>query len=117
MAHQHHVRAESIDQFAGGVLIDFYVFFLRLVDDPAHAVGFFHARQFHNAAVFAQRFADALVAVLVLHLHAANVGGNADVIGDKDDHRVWVGIFHVGINGGEFVGVRAASVKLFDAAN
>src|ERR1700731_284558 len=117
MAHEHHVRAEGVDQFASGVLINFYVFFLRLVDDPAHAVSFFHARKLHNAAILAQGFADALVAVFVLHLHAANVSWNADMVGDEDDHRVRVGIFHVGFNGGEFVSVRAAPVKLFDAAH
>jgi len=31
-----------------------------------------------------------------------NVGGNADVICDKDDHRVRIRVFHVSFNGGKF---------------
>ena len=36
--------------------------------------------------MLAQGFANALVTVLVGQVHAAHVGRNADVVGDKDQH-------------------------------
>ncbi len=42
--------AEGVNEFAGRVLIDFDGIFSALVDDPADAVGFFHARQLDHAA-------------------------------------------------------------------
>ena len=64
---------------------------------PGHAgrVAFLHPRQFHDAAVLAHGVADTLIALLILHLHLANVVGNADVIGNEYDERVRIGILAV----------------------
>ena len=90
----HHVAAQRVDQFAGSVGIDLYwdVAAGAIVGNPANCFALLHARQFDDAAVLAHGFADALVAFLILHLHAANVGGNADVVGDEDDQRVGIRI-------------------------
>ena len=43
-----------------------------------------------------------LVAILIGHLHAAGVGGDADVVGDEDEERVRIGIFTILFDGAEF---------------
>ena len=69
------------------------------------------------AQILAQRLADALVALFVGHVHAAGVGGNADVVGHKNQHRVGIGIFAVGLDGGQLLFVRAAAEQRLHAAD
>ena len=88
-----------------------------VLGNPADGFALFHARQFDDAAVLAHGFADALVALFVLHLHAADVGGNADVVGDKDEERVGIRILAVVLDGGEFFFVGAAAKKILHAAH
>ena len=76
-----------------------------MFDNPADAVAFFHSGKFNQRAVLAERFANAFVAVFVLHLHAARVRGNADVIGDEDQHRVRIGVAAVLFDRGELLGM------------
>ena len=85
--------------------------------NPADRFALFHARQFDDAAVLAHGFADALVAFFVLHLHAAHVGGNADVVGDKNDQRVGIRILAVVFDGREFFFVRSAAKKILHPAH
>ena len=56
---------------------------LRRGHRPAHGVFLVHARQLHHAAVLAQRLGQPLEAVLVVHLHAPRVGGDAQEVGDE----------------------------------
>ena len=107
----HHVAAERVDQFAGAVGIDLDVARGAVFADPAHRFAFLDARQFDNAAERAEVFADLLITILVGHLHAADVGRNADVIGDEDEQRVGIGIFAVLFDGADFFLVRAAAEK------
>ena len=88
-----------------------------VLGDPADGFALFHARQFDDAAVLAHGFADALVALFVLHLHAADVGGNADVVGDEDQQRVGIGILAVLLDGGQFFFVGSAAKKILHAAH
>ena len=113
----HHVAAEGVDQFAGAVGLDFHVAAGAVIGDPAHGFAFFDARQFDDAAVLAHGFADALVALFVLHLHAADVGGNADVVGDENNQRVGIGILAVVLDGGQLFFVGAAAKKILHAAH
>ena len=85
--------------------------------NPADGFAFFHARQFHDAAVLAHGFADALVAFFILHLHAADVGGNADVVGDEDDERVGIRILAVVLDRGELFFVRTTAEEILHAAH
>ncbi len=90
----HHVPAERVNQFAGGVSVDLHVLGGGAVfTNPADGVALLHAGQFDDGAVLAEGVADAFIAVFVVHVHAAGVGGNADVIGDENQHGVRVGIF------------------------
>ena len=88
-----------------------------VIRNPADRLALFHPRQFHDAAVLAHGFADALVALLVLHLHAADVGGNADVVGDKNQKRIGIRILAVVFDGGQFFFVRSAAKKILHAAH
>ena len=84
---------------------------------PVHRVAFLHPRQLQHRAVLAQGLANALVALLVRHVHAAHIGGNADVVGDKHQHRVGIRIGEVLLDGRELFVVLAASVEVLHAAN
>ena len=88
-----------------------------IVRYPAHRLALFHTSQFDDAAVLAQGVTDTLVAVSVLHLDAAGIGGNADVVGDKDDKRVGVGVLTVFLDGGQLLFVRSAAEKIFHATH
>ncbi len=84
----------------------------------SHLIGLalFDAGEFDDGEMFAESLADALVALLVGHLHAAQVGRDADVVGDEDEQRVGIGVAVVG-DGGELGVVLAASVEGLDAAH
>src|SRR5262249_19285530 len=68
-----------------------------------------------DAAIRPHLFTDALIALLVLHVHAASVGGNADVVSNKNQHSIRVGIFAVLLDGVELVFVRAGSEESLHA--
>src|SRR5262249_49855308 len=116
-ADQHHVRAQGVDELARGILVNLHALLAAMLDHPAYAVILFHPGEFHHPTVFSKRVSDALVAISILHLHAADVGGNTDVIGYEDDDRVRVRIFKVSLDGGKFLGVRAAAIEIFDPAD
>ena len=90
---------------------------LRGGHGPAHRVFFVHARQLHHAAVLAQRLGQPLEAVLVVHLHAPRVGGDAQKVGDKDQQRLRVGRAEIAIQRRELVLLGAARVKLAHVAH
>ncbi len=84
---------------------------------PAHGITLFHARQLNHAAEFAQGFPDAFEALFILHIHAAHVGGNADVIGNEDQQRIRIRIFNVLLDSIEIFFVAAAAIEGFHPAN
>ena len=86
--------------------------FLRRGHGPAHGVFLAHARQLHHAAVLAQRFPQALKAVLVVHLHAPRVRRNAQEIGDEQEQRLRIGRFEITVQRREFFLLGAARVEL-----
>ena len=85
--------------------------------DPADRLALLDPRQFDDGAIPPERLPDALVALLVGHVHAPGVGRDADVVGHKNQHRIGVGIFAVGLDGGQFLFVRSASEQGLDAAD
>ncbi len=113
----HHVAAERIDEFAPGVRIDLGLARAAVFLNPADSVTLFHAAQFHNCRIASHRFADALVALLVGHVHTADIDRDADVVGDKNHHGVRIRIFCVILDGFELVFVRTAPKQRFHAAN
>ena len=85
--------------------------------EPLDGLAFFDAGEFDDGEMLAEGLADALVALLVGHLHAAQVGRDADVVGDEDEQRVGIGVAEVVGDGGELGVVLAASVERLDAAH
>ncbi len=65
----------------------------------------------------AEGFAEAFELGLVVHLHAAGIGGDAEVVGDEDDQRLRVRRAEVAVDFGELVFFGAAGVELFEIAN
>ena len=104
-------------EFARGVGIDACGGFLRGCEHPAHGILFVHARQFDHAAVLAESFVQALEAVLVVHLHAARVGRDAQEVGDEEQQRLRVGRTEVAIERGELFFFCTARVELPHIAN
>ena len=71
--------------------------------EPFGGVGLLgDAGELDEAAPVAEGFADAVEALLVLHVHAAEVGGEVEVVGEKDEDGLGVGAAAVGFEGGEF---------------
>src|SRR5208282_6539162 len=101
--------AQRIHQLAGAVGVDLDLACKAILANPAHRFPLLHARQFDNATERAEVFANLLVAVFVGHLHAAGIGGNADVIGNKYQKRIGIGILAVGFDGSNFFFVGAAA--------
>jgi len=58
-----------------------------------------------------------LKAVLVVHLHAARVGGNAQEVGDKNDQRLGVGRAEIAVQRCKLVLFGAARIKLAHVAH
>ena len=83
-----------------------------MATDPAHRVFLVHARQLHHAAVLAQRLGQPLKAVLVVHLHAPRVGGNAQKVGNKQQQRLRIGRPEIAIQRRKLILLCAARVKL-----
>jgi hypothetical protein len=52
-----------------------------------------------------------------LHLHAADIGGNADMVGDENDKSIRIGILAIVFDGSKLFFVRAAAKKILDAAH
>src|SRR4051812_23954588 len=113
----HHVAAERIDQFTGGVQIDLYVASDAIFLDPTDSIAFLHASQFDDCAVAAKSFANALIALFVGEIHAACVDRNADVIGDEDQHRVGIWITTILLDGIKFFFIRPTTEKSLHTAN
>ena len=67
--------------------------------------------------MLAQRFGEALKAILVVELHAPRVGGNAQEIGDEEKQRLRVGRTEIAVERGELFFLCAARVKLAHIAN
>ena len=59
-------------------------------DDPSGSVALFHMGKFDESAPVAEGFADAVEPLFILHVHAAQIGRQMEVIGDekKDGLRV-----------------------------
>src|SRR3954465_15981092 len=74
----HHVAAERIDQFTGGVQIDLYVASDAIFLDPTDSFALFYAAKLYDRAIAAESFANALVPLFVGEIHAASVDRNAD---------------------------------------
>ena len=114
---EHHVGAERVDQFAGGVGVEPDVAGFGGGGDPFDGVVFVDAGQFDDAAPVAEGFADAFVALFVLVVHLAEVGGDAEVVGYEEDEGLWIGGAEVGVDGGEFFFLGAAAVEGFQVAD
>ena len=114
---QHHVRAERVHQLAGGVGVEADAARLGLGGDPTDRIGLSHAGQLDQAAGVAQRLADSLVALFVLIVHAAQVGRDAQVVGDEEQHGLRVGAAEVGIDGGKFGLPGTAAVEQLEVAH
>ena len=65
----------------------------------------------------AQGLLQALEAVLVIHLHAARVVGDTQIIGYEDNQRLRIGRFEVAVQRCELVFFCAARVKLPNVAH
>ena len=107
----------SVHQFARRVGVNLHVPGAAVVADPADGFTFFHPRQLDNGAILAQGLPDALVALLVGQVHAARIRRDADVVGDKNQHRIRVGVLAVGLDGSQFLFVRSSSKQVLDAAD
>src|SRR6185437_5925418 len=114
---EHHVSTEGVYELAGGVGVELYATRFGAGGDPLDGVDVFDAGQFDEAAPVAEGLADLFVALLVLVVHLAQVGGNAEVVGDEEDERRGVGRAEVGVDGGKFFFFAAASVEGFEAAD
>ena len=114
---QHHIRAQRVHQLAGRIRFHANTLLLRGCRNPAHCVVLVHPRQFHHAAVLAQRLGQPLEAILVVHLHAPRVGRDAHKIGDKKKQRLRVGRLEIAVQRGKLVFLGAASVKLLHIAD
>ncbi len=90
---------------------------LRRRDGPAHGVLVAHPRQFHHPAVLAQGFRQPLEAILVVHLHAPRVGGDAHEVGDKNQQRLGVGRAEITLQRRKLVLLCPARVKLAHIAH
>ena len=88
---EHHVGAEGVDEFAGGVGVELDAAGFGGGDDPLDGVGLFDAGEFDEAAPVAEGLADAVVALFVLVVHLAEVGGDAEVVGDEEEEGLRVG--------------------------
>src|SRR4029077_243507 len=88
-----------------------------VVADPAARFAFLNPGQLGDAAVLGHGFANALVALFVLHLHAADVSGNADVISHEDQQRVGIGVPAIIFDGRKFFLVSGATKQIFYAAH
>ena len=114
---EHHVCAQRVDQLVRGVGLQADVGLLCRGDGPAHCVFLVDACQLDHAAVRAQRFGQALVAVLVVEFHAARIGGDAEEVGDEEEQRLRIGRAEVALERGEFFFLGAARVELPHVAN
>ena len=114
---EHHVGAEGVDEFAGGVGVELDVAGFGGGGDPADGVVLVDAGQLDDAAPVAEGLADALVALLVLVVHLAEVGGDAEVVGDEEEEGLRVGRAEVGVDGGELFFFAAAAVEGFEVAD
>ena len=88
---EHHVGAEGVDELAGGVGVEADVAGFGGGGDPPDGVVLVDAGQLDDAAPVAEGFADALEALLVLVVHLAKVGGDAEVVGDEEDEGCGLG--------------------------
>ena len=88
-----------------------------IVRNPPHRFAFFHARQFDDAAVLAHGLANALVALFILHLHPADVGRDADMVGNENNQRVGIRILAILFDRGKFFFVRSAAKKTLHPAH
>ena len=90
---EHHVGAEGVDQLAGGVGVELYGWCGGFGGggDPVDGVGLVDAGEFDEAAPVAEGFADLFVALFVLVVHLAEVGGDAEVVGDEDEEGCGLG--------------------------
>src|SRR5207248_7632421 len=86
----HHVTAKRIDQFTSSVGFDLHFAGTAVLLDPAHGIAFFNAAKFHDRAIASHGFADALVTFLVGQVYAASICGNADVVGNENQHSVGI---------------------------
>ncbi len=114
---EHHVGAEGVDEFAGGVGVEADVAGFGGGGDPADGVVLVDAGELDDAAPVAEGLADALEALLVLVVHLAEVGGDAEVVGDEEDEGLRVGRAEVGVDGGELFLLGAAAVEGFEVAD
>ena len=110
-----HIAAQGVDQLAGGVGVDDRALGGAVIGKPADRLPFVHPRQLDNGAILTEGVADALIAILVGHVHATGVGGDADVVGDEDEHGSRVRILAVLLDGREPVLVRGTAVETFHA--
>ena len=67
--------------------------------------------------MLAQGFGQPLIAVLVVELHAARVGGDAQEIGDEQKQRLRIRRLEIAVERGEFIFLRAARIKLAHVAD
>ena len=109
---QHHVRTEGVDELAGGGFVNPGATALGRAEYPPGCISFVHAGKLDQAAPVAERFADAVKALAILHVHAAEVGGEMEVIGEEDEQRLRVGRATIGMEGCELFFFRSPGVEL-----
>ena len=73
--------------------------------------------EFDDAAGVAESFADLFGALLVGHVHGADVLRQADVVGDEDEQCLRVGAAEVVVDGGELILLLAAAVECLEVAD
>ena len=82
-------RASTSSRAASGSMRTLRV--RRLSVTQRDGVGLVDAGELDDAAPVAEGFADAVEALLVLVVHAAEVGGDAEVVGDEEEEGLRVG--------------------------
>src|SRR5262249_42746393 len=60
---------------------------------------------------------DPMIAVPILQVHAARIGGGADVVRDKNQKCVRVGVFYISFNSGGVLSMRGAPRKILYCAD
>ena len=108
---EHHVGAEGVDELAGSIGVEADGVLFGMGDDPADGVGLFDLGELDDAAPVAEGLTDAVEALFVLEVHAAEIGGEMEVIGDEEEDGLGVGRAEVGVDGGELGFLRTAGVE------
>ena len=89
----------------------------KMKKEPINVIAFFDTREFDEAAPVAERLANPVVALFILVVHLAQVGGDTQMVADEEQHGLRVGRAEVGVDRREFGLLGAAAVEVLQAAH